>query len=188
MERSDKNLMLKALIEKGSATGKLTTTEIDTVVIEADIDMEEMEKIYTKLDALGVEIIDDLSEESLDAISVDIDVPKDYDNMLGDPKSVIDDPVKVYLKDIGRVELLSSEEEIELAIRISNGDVQAKEKLTKANLRLVVSIVRKHENLSFSLKVCADCLRVMREGKEAKEEKVSLSDISDEEFLRLFKK
>lgn len=52
----------------------------------------------------------------------------------------------------------------------------------------LVSIVRKHENLSFSLKVCADCLRVMREGKEAKEEKVSLSDISDEDFLRLFKK
>ena len=144
MERTDKNLMLKALIDKGSSTGKLTTTEIDTVVIEADIDMEEMEKIYTKLDALGVEIIDDLSEENLDAISVDIDVPKDYDNMLGDPKSVIDDPVKVYLKDIGRVELLSSEEEIELAIRITNGDKEAKEKLTKANLRLVVSIAKRY--------------------------------------------
>ncbi|MGN0446925.1 MAG: RNA polymerase sigma factor RpoD [Acutalibacteraceae bacterium] len=144
MEKNDKNAMLKALVEKGSSTGKLTTTEIDTVVIEADIDMEEMEKIYTKLEALGVEIIDDLSEENFDSISVNIDLPKDYDNMLGDPKSVIDDPVKVYLKDIGRVELLSSEEEIELAIRISNGDTAAKEKLTKANLRLVVSIAKRY--------------------------------------------
>ena len=144
MERSDKNSMLKALIDKGSAAGKLTTTEIDTVVIEADIDMEEMEKIYSKLEALGVEIIDDLTDESIEEISVDIDVPKEYDIMLGDPKSVIEDPVKVYLKDIGTAKLLSSEEEIELAIRISNGDKEAKDILTNSNLRLVVSIAKRY--------------------------------------------
>ncbi|MBQ7861737.1 MAG: RNA polymerase sigma factor RpoD [Clostridia bacterium] len=144
MERSDKNSMLKALIDKGSAAGKLTTTEIDTVVIEADIDMEEMEKIYSKLESLGVEIIDDLTDESIEEISVDIDVPKEYDIMLGDPKSVIEDPVKVYLKDIGTAKLLSSEEEIELAIRISNGDKEAKDILTNSNLRLVVSIAKRY--------------------------------------------
>ena len=146
METQEKNLMLKALVERGIAQGKLNSTEIDAVLVEADVDMEEMEKVYQKLEANGVEIVDDLSDEILNDISVDIDLPKDYDNsaMVADPKSVIDDPVKVYLKDIGRVPLLSPEEEIDLAIRISAGDKEAKDILTKANLRLVVSIAKRY--------------------------------------------
>ncbi len=146
MENQEKNIVLKALIDRGIMQGKLNSTEIDTVLVEADVDMEEMEKIYAKLESHGVEIIDDLSDEILDNISVDIDLPKDYDSsaMATDPKSVIDDPVKVYLKDIGRVPLLTPEEEIDLAIRIANNDKQAKEILTKANLRLVVSIAKRY--------------------------------------------
>ena len=146
METQEKNLMLKALVDRGIAQGKLNSTEIDTVLVEADVDMEEMEKVYQKLEAHGVEIVDDLSDEILSEISVDIDLPKDYDNsaMIADPKSVIDDPVKVYLKDIGRVPLLSPEEEIDLAIRISAGDREAKDILTKANLRLGVSIAKRY--------------------------------------------
>ena len=109
--------------------------------------MEKMDEIYSKLESKGVEIIDDFSDDALDDITVDIDVPKDYDSVAVsamDAKSVIDDPVKVYLKDIGRVPLLSPEEEIELAIRIENNDREAKEILTKANLRLVVSIAKKY--------------------------------------------
>ena len=146
MENQEKNSLLKALVDRGISTGKLNSTEIDAVLVEADVDMEEMEKIYAKLESYGVEIVDDLSDEILDSISVDIDLPKDYDGAVvaADAKSVIDDPVKVYLKDIGRVPLLSPEEEIDLAIRISNDDKEAKEILTKANLRLVVSIAKRY--------------------------------------------
>ena len=146
MDNQERNNVLKALIDRGIMQGKLNSTEIDTVLVEADVDMEEMEKIYAKLESHGVEIVDDLSDEILDNISVDIDLPKDYDSsvMAADPKSVIDDPVKVYLKDIGRVPLLTPEEEIDLAIRIANNDREAKEILTKANLRLVVSIAKRY--------------------------------------------
>ena len=147
MDNHDKELLLKALIDKGVANGKINSSEIDAVIVEADVDMEKMDEIYAKLESKGVEIIDDFSDESLDDITVDIDVPKDYDSVAVsaiDAKSVIDDPVKVYLKDIGRVPLLSPEEEIELAIRIENNDREAKEILTKANLRLVVSIAKKY--------------------------------------------
>ncbi len=146
MENQEKNTLLKALIDRGISSGKLNSTEIDAVLVEADVDMEEMEKVYAKLESYGVEIVDDLSDEILDSISVDIDLPKDYDGTVvaADAKSVIDDPVKVYLKDIGRVPLLSPEEEIDLAIRIANDDKEAKEILTKANLRLVVSIAKRY--------------------------------------------
>ncbi len=147
MDNQEKNALIKALIDRGIAAGKINSTDIDTVLVEADVDVDEMEKVYSKLEAAGVEIVDDLSDEIFENISIDIDLPKDYDNSsiaATDPKSVIDDPVKVYLKDIGRVPLLSPEEEIELAIRIANNDREAKEILTKANLRLVVSIAKRY--------------------------------------------
>lgn len=147
MDNHDKEQLLKALIDKGVANGKINSSEIDAVIVEADVDMEKMDEIYSKLESKGVEIIDDFSGDNIDDISVDIDMPKDYETVAVsaiDAKSVIDDPVKVYLKDIGRVPLLSPEEEIELAIRIENNDKEAKEILTKANLRLVVSIAKKY--------------------------------------------
>ena len=147
MENADKKTIIKALIDKGIATGKLNSSDIDTVLLEAEIDMEEMEKLYATLEAHGIEIIDDFSDELLETISMDIDLPKGYEGEVApvDSKNmVIDDPVKVYLKDIGRVPLLTPEEEIELAIRIKDDDQEAKEKLTKANLRLVVSIAKRY--------------------------------------------
>ncbi len=147
MEIQDKNAAIKLIIDKGIAQGKINSSEIDTILVEADVDVDEMEKIYSKFESHGVEIIDDLSDDLLENISIDIDLPKDYENSsvaAVDPKAVIDDPVKVYLKDIGRVPLLSPEEEIELAVRISNNDREAKEILTKANLRLVVSIAKRY--------------------------------------------
>ena len=147
MENSEKKAMVKALIDKGIATGKLNSTDIDTVLVEADIDIEELEKLYSTLESHGIEIVDDLGDEMLESISMDIDIPKGYDNapLSADNKgAVIDDPVKVYLKDIGRVPLLTPEEEIELAIRIADNDQEAKDRLTKANLRLVVSIAKRY--------------------------------------------
>lgn len=147
MENTEKKAMVKALIDKGLATGKLNSTDIDTVLVEADIDIEEMEKLYSTLETHGIEIVDDFGDDLLDSISMDIDIPKGYDNapIQADSKStVIDDPVKVYLKDIGRVPLLTPEEEIDLAIRIADNDQEAKDRLTKANLRLVVSIAKRY--------------------------------------------
>jgi RNA polymerase primary sigma factor len=147
MENNEKKNVIKALIDKGITTGKLNSSEIDTMLVEADIDIEEIEKLYSTLESHGIEIIDDFGDDLLDSISMDIDMPKGYDSSLlaTDSKNiVIDDPVKVYLKDIGRVPLLLPEEEIELAIRIKDNDQEAKDRLTKANLRLVVSIAKRY--------------------------------------------
>ena len=147
MENNEKKAMVKALIDKGLATGKLNSTDIDTVLVEADIDIEEMEKLYSTLESHGIEIVDDFGDEMLENISMDIDIPKGYDNapiQTDGKNAVIDDPVKVYLKDIGRVPLLTPEEEIDLAIRIADNDQEAKDRLTKANLRLVVSIAKRY--------------------------------------------
>ncbi len=147
MENNEKKNAIKALVDKGLAAGKLNSSDIDTILVEADVDIEEIEKLYSTLESHGIEIIDDFGEDLLDSISMDIDMPKGYDSSLlaTDSKNiVIDDPVKVYLKDIGRVPLLSPEEEIELAIRIKDNDQEAKDRLTKANLRLVVSIAKRY--------------------------------------------
>ncbi len=147
MENTEKKAMVKALVDKGLATGKLNSTDIDTVLVEADIDIEEMEKLYSTLESHGIEIVDDFGDEMLENISMDIDIPKGYDNapiQTDSKNAVIDDPVKVYLKDIGRVPLLTPEEEIDLAIRIADNDQEAKDRLTKANLRLVVSIAKRY--------------------------------------------
>ena len=147
MENNEKKTALKALVDKGIATGKLNSSDIDTVLVEGDIDIEEIEKLYSTLESHGIEIIDDFGDDLLDSISMDIDMPKGYDSSLlaTDSKNiVIDDPVKVYLKDIGRVPLLTPEEEIELAIRIKDNDQEAKERLIQANLRLVVSIAKRY--------------------------------------------
>ena len=147
MENTEKKSMVKALIDKGIATGKLNSTDIDTVLVEADIDIEEMEKLYSTLESHGIEIVDDFGDDMLENISMDIDIPKGYDNapiQTDSKNAVIDDPVKVYLKDIGRVPLLTPEEEIDLAIRIADNDQEAKDRLTKANLRLVVSIAKRY--------------------------------------------
>jgi len=146
MEGVDKKQTVKNLIEKGKQAGRLTTQEIDIAIMESDIDLEELDKLYYTIETQNIEIIDDIDEEDLDAISFDVDMPKGADLGLGtDSKAAImDDPVKVYLKEIGRVPLLTPEEEIELAIRISEDDASAKQRLAEANLRLVVSIAKRY--------------------------------------------
>ncbi len=146
MEGVDKKQTVKNLIEKGKQSGRLTTQEIDIAIMESDIDLEELDKLYDTIETQNIEIIDDIDEEDLDAIAFDVDMPKGADLGLGtDSKTAImDDPVKVYLKEIGRVPLLTPEEEIELAIRISDDDPSAKQRLAEANLRLVVSIAKRY--------------------------------------------
>ncbi len=142
--KKDKKMQIRDLIEMGRAKGKLTTQEIMDAMEDFDFDPDQVDKLYETLESNNIEIIEDL-EVSLGDIDLSIDTP-DAAASSSDSNDVvaIDDPVKVYLKEIGRVPLLSSEEEIELAIRIGNNDEQAKKRLSEANLRLVVSIAKRY--------------------------------------------
>ena len=148
MEGWEKKPQIKALIDKGKVSGKLATHEIDNIILEIEgFDVDDIEKLYELIESNNIEIIDEMSDEMLDALSFDLESTKatDEEDGSGDAKNLaIDDPVKVYLKEIGRVPLLTSEEEIELAIRISENDPEAKRRLSEANLRLVVSIAKRY--------------------------------------------
>ena len=147
MEANDKKNLFNKLIEKGKAAGKLSAHEIDSVILEMDIDIEELDKLYESIESNNIEIVDDLSEEMLDALSFDSDIGKSAQIDIDDAdvrNAQMDDPVKVYLKEIGKIPLLTAEEEIELAMRIADNDPKAKKRLEEANLRLVVSIAKRY--------------------------------------------
>ncbi|MBR2413946.1 MAG: RNA polymerase sigma factor RpoD [Clostridia bacterium] len=146
MEHTEKPNSLAALIERGKAAGKLSTKDIDMLLLENDIDIEELDKIYELIEQNNIELIDEMSDLAAEALNFDSEVARVYDADSGemDKNGVLDDPVKVYLRDIGRISLLTSEEETALAIRVSEGDKDAKNKLIQANLRLVVSIAKRH--------------------------------------------
>jgi RNA polymerase primary sigma factor len=144
---TDKKFAMKELIELGKAKGKLTETEITDVLEEIDFDPEQMEKLYDILEVNNIEIIDDIEEplpEDLELEAAETPATEDIDVALSSEGISIDDPVKVYLKEIGRVSLLSSDEEIDLARRMGEGDDVARKKLAEANLRLVVSIAKRY--------------------------------------------
>ena len=147
MAAPDKKTVIRDLIELGKSKGQLTTKEILDAIGELDFDPEHIEKFYDTLESHGIEIIDDFSDIQIDDIDLsnvsgaDTD---DFDAGMGMEGVAIDDPVKVYLKEIGRVPLLSSEEEVRLAIAIKDGDEAAKKRLSEANLRLVVSIAKRY--------------------------------------------
>ena len=103
---------------------------------EVDLQPEQIEKIYETLESLGIDIMDETSDD---------DTAEDKDDDLDLPEGIsIDDPVRMYLKEIGKVPLLTAEEEVELAKRMAEGDEEAKRKLVEANLRLVVSIAKRY--------------------------------------------
>mgnify|MGYP002511658025 CR=1 FL=1 len=142
-----KQAAFKKLVERGKQTGHLSTQEIDTLIVELDLDVEELEKLNEQIDAANISIIDDFSAEAFESLSLEVDLPKETDaadTVAVNDNAAMDDPVKVYLKEIGKVPLLTAEEEIELAIRISDDDENAKKRLAEANLRLVVSIAKRY--------------------------------------------
>ena len=147
MGAPDKKTVIRELIEQGKAKGQLTTTEILDAIGELDFEPEQLEKFYDTLESQGIELvensIDDAPLDEIEFLAQNED-GEDLDNALNTDGIAIDDPVKVYLKEIGRVPLLTPEEEIDLAIRISNGDEAAKKRLSEANLRLVVSIAKRY--------------------------------------------
>ena len=136
----DKKTVIRELIEMGKAKGKLTTKEINDALEELDFDVEQVDKLYDTFENNNIEIVEDFAAEVAAATEKD----SDLESVLYAEGISIDDPVKVYLKEIGRVPLLSADEEIELAVRMSQGDEIARKRLSEANLRLVVSIAKRY--------------------------------------------
>ena len=144
---ADKKTVLHDLIEQGKAKGSLSTKDILDAIGELDFEPEQIEKFYDLLEEQGIEIIDDLGNEMINDLQFNTakqGEDEGLDAAVSTDGVAIDDPVKVYLKEIGRVPLLTPEEEIDLAVRIKNGDEIAKKRLAEANLRLVVSIAKRY--------------------------------------------
>ncbi len=140
----DNKTILADLLEHGKASGKLTTKEITDALENCEFDAEQIDKLYDDIDAFNIDIVDDFSvDEDLDT-ALEYAGEDDLDFALSTDSIAIDDPVKIYLKEIGRVPLLTPEEEIDLALRMSAGDETAKRRLSEANLRLVVSIAKRY--------------------------------------------
>ena len=134
------------LVEQGKKQGELTYNEISAKLEVMELEPEQIELIYEFLEKQGIEIIGNFGEE-LPELEEDDDFEITEDELadLSVPDSVsIDDPVRMYLKEIGKVPLLSGQEEAELAQRMAEGDMDAKHRLAEANLRLVVSIAKRY--------------------------------------------
>ncbi len=143
--KKDKKTLFNELVELGRSKGKLTTQEIMDAMESVDFDPEQMDKLYETLESFNVEVVDDFSETAFNDMEFVLETPEtEEEDADGADAIAIDDPVKVYLKEIGRVPLLSPEEEIELSIKIVAGDERAKKRLSEANLRLVVSIAKRY--------------------------------------------
>jgi RNA polymerase primary sigma factor len=139
-----KRTRVDELMESGKAKGMLTYTEIMNQLVELEIEPDQFDKILETLETLGVDVVNELDivvEEPEPPEPVPVEVEPD----LSVPEGIsIDDPVRMYLKEIGKVPLLSADEEIEIAQRMELGDEEAKRKLAEANLRLVVSIAKRY--------------------------------------------
>jgi RNA polymerase primary sigma factor len=140
--------LVRELASKGKKKGNLTYSEIENGLSELDIDKEQIEDIYDSLATMGIEVVGDKDGNDDDTFEEDEDEEKEKEEDFDDislPKGInIDDPVRMYLKEIGKVPLLSGPEEIALAKRMEEGDEEAKKKLCEANLRLVVSIAKRY--------------------------------------------
>ena len=159
----DVQAALQALIAQGKKDGMIRDTDLDAVLAKMNLTPEKKEEVYDRFEAMNIQVtpanLDALDDgldvlggdmgDGLDGLDGDIDLRGMEEEDLIDPVDLaaeysLDDPVRMYLKEIGQVKLLSAEEEVELAKRISEGDQEAKNKLTEANLRLVVSIAKKY--------------------------------------------
>ncbi|SHK80451.1 RNA polymerase sigma factor RpoD [Desulforamulus aeronauticus] len=139
---------VKELIEKGKKRGALTYNEIMDTLQGTELTPDQIDDIYEKISAMGIEVVPEATD--LETLEVDDNVEGPTEEVevevdLSIPEGIgIDDPVRMYLKEIGRVPLLSPEEEIDLAKRMEQGDEEAKRRLAEANLRLVVSIAKRY--------------------------------------------
>ncbi|MBQ5350537.1 MAG: sigma-70 family RNA polymerase sigma factor, partial [Oscillospiraceae bacterium] len=140
-----------ALMEKGKKAGKLTLKEISDVLEPMELSTDQEQKFYETLDELNIETMgEDLPPVDDDMMAIELEeIEEVTEEEIADTDAMADsfstdDPVRMYLKEIGKVNLLTQEEEVELAIRMSQGDEDAKRRMAEANLRLVVSIAKRY--------------------------------------------
>ena len=152
-----KQELLNTLLEKAKQSkNKLTYSAVADVLEATDLDKNQMDDIYEALMSKDIEIVSETEPDDFDILlNDDVDLQEDPDLIMDEPQDVdleatlpkgiaVDDPVRMYLKEIGKVPLLSADEEIELAKRMEQGDEEAKKRLCEANLRLVVSIAKRY--------------------------------------------
>ena len=131
---------INELLETGKTKGVLTYKEIMDALEELELDQEQVERLYDHIEELNIDVVEE------------VEIPEDINEEIAELETVlasteginIDDPVRMYLKEIGKVPLLSATEEVEIAQRMAEGDPEAKHQLAEANLRLVVSIAKRY--------------------------------------------
>lgn len=146
-KRTEKKIDVESLIEKGKK-GNLSPDDLDEAIQEMNYDVDSIDKLYERLEDNGIVVTDnEISNAEMNEIETEVENFGGGENMerlLEQQGLSIDDPVRLYLKEIGRVPLLKGDEELDLAKRMMEGDERAKQKLVEANLRLVVSIAKRY--------------------------------------------
>ena len=143
MEVNERMMAIKKLLDMGKKKGVLSYKDVEDALCELDLEPEQIENVYEELENIGVEIVHDLDKE-LEEIQqsgeekIDLTLPEGIG---------VDDPVRMYLKEIGKVPLLTLDEETELAKKMVDGDEASRKKLAEANLRLVVSIAKRYVSI-----------------------------------------
>ena len=144
---TEKKLTVRELLEQAKAKGSISGKELVAYIDENELELDTIEKLYENLETSGVKIEDDYEDinlADLETLEIEEHEEPEIDAVLTSEGLAIDDPVRMYLKEIGKVPLLTSEQEIELACRMAEGDEEAKKQLAEANLRLVVSIAKRY--------------------------------------------
>ena len=143
-KKEDTNKKVDEILKKAKEKGKITYGELASELGEADA--EQIDKVFDKMESMGVDVLkdDDIEEPDLEDLEEVEDIPLDDISTMNFEGISVDDPVRMYLREIGKIPLLSFDEEAELAKKVMEGDEDAKQKLSESNLRLVVSIAKKY--------------------------------------------
>lgn len=145
--KNEKKVDMNDLIEKGKSKGSLSNCDILEALEEVDYDIEQIEKLYETLESNGIEVtgyLDNPEFADIESEVEQLESAEEMEKMLAQEGLAIDDPVRMYLKEIGKIPLIDAERELYLAERISNDSDAAKNELVEANLRLVVSIAKRY--------------------------------------------
>lgn len=142
---------VKKLVKRGKEQGFVTQEEILSIFPRAENHVEEVDDLYFKLLSEGIDVFDTTEIDTSDITKSGSELEKELESLATLEEGYLSDPVRMYLREIGRVQLLTYEEEVSLAKRVEKSDKRARERLINANLRLVVSIAKKYVNRGLTL-------------------------------------